>query len=226
MKIYKELKFKGDKAALDAFSSEIYNFFPDDWVKPKKNRLLKEYIIADYIGDLAPHAEVSIYYGSEIWREGVINVGNIIPLEKGQLTKEEYNKILDLFKLNIIIPYCEKYKNIEVIGSTTDNFDPLSVITENALSKLILFCNTANKSTGSSHPCDENRWFDFVCQTVDDDKTFDYNTLLEFLKDSDYWNKYKTSDNVWSEARATELASEYDNYVRILKYYKETRVGK
>ena len=29
----------------------------------------------------------------------------------------------------------------------------------------------------------------------------------------------------WSEENAEELASEYDNYVRILQYYKKTRLG-
>ena len=82
MRTYKELRFRGDKPSLDTLSSEIYNYFPADWSKPKSSRLLKNYIVADYIGNLAPHAEVSIYYGTETWREGNIQVGNIVPLDK------------------------------------------------------------------------------------------------------------------------------------------------
>lgn len=87
----------------------------------------------------------------------------------------------------------------------------------------------ANKSTGSSHPCDEERWFDFICQTVDDEKIFDYDILFGFLTDEEYWGK-KDPDFLgaigqfaWDEEKGAELASEYENYVRILQYYKKTR---
>lgn len=45
------------------------------------------------------------------------------------------------------------------------------------------------RTTGSSHPCDEERWFDFICQTVDDGRVFDYDTLSKFLQDEEYWGK-------------------------------------
>ena len=103
MRVYKELSFGGDKLSFDTLFSEIYNYFPADWSKPKNSRLLKNYIVADYIGDLAPHAEVSIYYGADSWREGNIQVGNIVPLDKDQLTIDEYNQILELFLQNLLI---------------------------------------------------------------------------------------------------------------------------
>lgn len=229
MHVYKELSFVGDKPSLDALFSEIYDVFPAGWIKPKSNRLLKDYIVADYIGDLAPHAEVSIYYGAETWREGYIKVGNIVPLEKNQLTIDEYNKILDLFYSDIVEPYRKKHADIKVLGPTSDQFDPLDYITKEALDKLERFCNAANKSTGSSHPCDEERWFDFICQTVDDKRVFDYDTLFKFLMDEDYWGRKENGflgvmgRFAWSEENAEELASEYENYVQILQYYKETR---
>ena len=93
------------------------------------------------------------------------------------------------------------------------------------MKRLEAFCNSANKTTGSSHPSDEKRWFDFICQTVEDSQTFDYDTLLRFLMDEEYWGK-RSLDNVesmgrfaWDEQHASELALEYDNYVRILQYY-------
>lgn len=107
----------------------------------------------------------------------------------------------------------------------------IDYISESALNKLTLFCNAANKSTGSSHPCDEERWFDFICQTVDDGRVFDYDTLSKFLQDEEYWGKKEKGflgvigQFAWSVENAQELASEYDNYVRILQYYKKTRLG-
>ena len=125
----------------------------------------------------------------------------------------------------------ETHEEIKVVGPSSGQFDPLDYISEKALKKLTLFCDAANKSTGSSHPSDEERWFDFICQTVDDRRTFDYDTLFKFLQDEEYWGK-KESGFIgvigcfaWSEENAEELASEYDNYVRILQYYKKTRLG-
>ncbi len=65
-------------------------------------------------------------------------------------------------------------------------FDPLDYISKEALIKLEQFCFLANKSTGSLHFCDEERWFDFICQTVDDNQILDYDTLYRFLTDEDY----------------------------------------
>lgn len=160
-----------------------------------------------------------------------VKVCNIVPLQKNQLTIEEYNQLLDLFYNDIAKVYGQTHDDIKVVGPSTGCFNPLDYISESALNKLTLFCNTANKSTGSSHPCDEERWFDFICQTVDDGRVFDYDTLSKFLQDEEYWGKKEKGflgvigQFAWSDENAQELASEYDNYVRILQYYKKTRLG-
>jgi len=231
MHVYKELSFVGNKPELDELAKDIYNVFPADWSKPRENYMLRNYILADYIGDQAPHAEVSIYYGENTWREGYVKVGNIVPLEKNQLTIDEYNKLLDLFYTDIAKVYEETHENIEVVGPSSGQFDPLDCISDEALKKLKIFCDNANKSTGSSHPCDEKYWFDFICQTVDDRRIFDYDTLSKFLQDEEYWGKKKKDflgvigNFAWSEEKAEELALEYENYVRILQFYKNTRLG-
>ncbi len=219
MKIYKELKFIGNKNTLDNFTSKIYDYFPTWWVKSSNVKMLKEYILADYVGDKAPHAEVSIYFGEYVKNDYQITVGNIVPLEKSQLTVDEYNKILDLFYSDIILSYCSKNKDLKIEGPTSGKFEPRDYITDEALRKLTVFCAIANKSTGSAHPSDEEKWFDFVCQTVDDDRTFDYDVLYSFLVDEEYWeNKGITA---WSKDKADDLASEYESYVKLLRYYKQ-----
>ena len=86
MHVYKELSFVGNKPGLDSLAKNIYTVFPMNWIKPKRNQMLKDYILADYVGDQAPHAEVSIYYGKDTWRDGYVKVCNIVPLQKNQLT--------------------------------------------------------------------------------------------------------------------------------------------
>lgn len=228
MHIFKELSFVGDKPALDDFKKNAPSFAKGDWKYCKSDRM-KNYIAFDYEGDKAERAEVSIYYGSDAWRQGFIKVGNIVPLQKNQLSIEEYNAVLDLFYEEIIVPNQDKLVGIQIVGPESDIFDPLKYISKEALEKLERFCNGANKSTGSSHPSDEERWFDFICQTVEDDRVFDYDTLYRFLMDENYWGKKEPGfigvmgHFAWDEEHAGELASEYDNYVRILQFYKDKK---
>ena len=231
MQVYKELSFIGKKTGLDNLAKDIYQVFPENWIKPRNNQMLKDYILADYVGSQAPHAEVSIYYGKDTWRDGYVKVCNIVPLQKNQLTIDEYNQLLDLFYNEVAKAYGDIHEDIKVVGPSSDRFNPIDCISEEALKKLTLFCNSANKSTGSSHPSDEERWFDFICQTVDDGRIFDYDTLLEFLQDEEYWGKKEKGflgvigQFAWDEENAEKLASEYEDYVRILQYYKNTRLG-
>lgn len=78
---------------------------------------------------------------------------------------------------------------LNISQPSNDIFEPTTIISKVALEKLKVFCILANKSTGSSRPSDRERWFDFICQTVDDGKMFKYSTLANFLQDEKYWGK-------------------------------------
>lgn len=226
MHIYKELSFVGEKLAFDEFKRIAPSFAHGDWKYSKSDRML-DYIAFDYVGEKVEQSEVSIYYGRDSWRQGFIKVGNIVPLRKNQLSIDEYNDVLDLFYEEIIAPNQTKMPGITIVGPESDVFDPLKYISKNALKKLEYFCNGANKTTGSSHPCDEERWYEFICQTVEDRQTFDYYTIFHFLMDEEYWGKKEPGfigamgQFAWDEEHAGELAAEYDNYVRILQFYNK-----
>ncbi len=226
MHIYKELSFCGNKDAIDLFKSIAPTFSKDNW-RYVANDESKEYVSFDYTGNKVDQAEVSIYCGENSWRDWCIRVVNIVPLIKDQLSIEEYNLVLDLFYEEVIAPNKDKMIGLIVVGPESDVFDPLKYISEDALSKLELFCNHANKTTGSSYPSDEERWFDFICQTVDDKKTFDYDTLYRFLMDEEYWGRKDPNFKgamgrfAWGQELASKLALEYENYVRFLNYYKD-----
>lgn len=228
MKTYRELYFKGTSKKLSEFVDQIGKYAVGDWKLEKQSERWKDYLFFDYIGELVDKARVSIYVGDEI-AKGELEVGNIIPVEKNELSVDEYNAVLLKFYDDVIKPYKECGTELSISQPSDDIFDPTSVISETALKKLKLFCSAANKSTGSSHPCDQERWFDFICQTVDDGKMFDYSTLASFLQDETYWGK-KPDDFIgvmgsyaWDEEHAYELAAEYENLCEILRYYKKTR---
>ncbi len=88
------------------------------------------------------------------------NVSNIFPSEVGQLTYAQYNAILTDFVERIAAPATDEF------GFTIARTEPWQSL-ENWLSpdtalKLRHFSSAANKSTGSSHPADERRWFEFL----------------------------------------------------------------
>lgn len=228
MKIYRELYFRGTSEQLSKFVEEIGEYAVGDWTLRERSGQWKEYLFFDYKGEEVDNACVSIYVGNEICTQE-LNVGNIIPMVKSKLSVDEYNDILLKFYNDVIKPYKESGTELNISKPTDDTFNPTSVISEVALRKLTTFCNSANKSTGSSHPYDRDRWFDFICQTVDDGKIFDYSTLASFLQDENYWgNKPDNFMGVmghyaWDEEQAYKLASEYESFCDILQYYKNKR---
>ena len=79
--IYKELSFVGDKPAFDSFKREAPSFAKGEW-KYSQSERMRDYIAFDYLGNKVEQAEVSIYYGQDTWRQGILKVGNIVPLKK------------------------------------------------------------------------------------------------------------------------------------------------
>lgn len=228
MKTFRELTFKGTEEQLLKFSKEIGEYVKGDWVLQPVTERFKDYLQFFYRGASLENAIVSIYLGDKL-QKGEIMVGNIVPQKKNSLTVDEYNALLMRFYEDVIKPYKEQGTEIIIDPPTDDIFDPRTIISEKALRKLRSFCDGANKTTGSSHPMDRERWFDFICQTVDDDRVFEYSSLANFLQDEAYWGTKPEGfigamgDYAWSEDKAYELADEYSAAVEVLQYYKKTR---
>lgn len=228
MKIYRELYFRGTPSQLSKFAEEISNYVTGDWrfVTKDANGEYKKYLFFDYMGKKVDNARVSIYLGDRI-DSGEVNVGNIIPLKKNHLSIEEYNAVLMLFYKEIVVPYEKENSYLSISQPTDDNFNPLTIMSEASLKKLKAFCGGANKSTGSSHPCDKERWLSFILQTVEEDRILDSDTLCRFLQDEESWGKKPNDyigvmgDYAWDEDSAYELSMEYETISEAMKYYKE-----
>lgn len=228
MKTFRELIFRGTQKQLLEFVEHFRDYAVGNWKTEKMTDRWKDYLFIDYLGEVVDKARVSIYIGDRI-ETGELKVGNIVPLEKNQLSVEEYNAVLMQFYNDVITPFKESGTELIILQPSDDIFNPTSVITPAALKKLELFCSAANKSTGSSHPYDQERWFDFICQTVDDGQMFDSSSLESFLQDKTYWGEKEDDtigvlgDYAWDKEHAYELASEYENACEILCYYKKSR---
>lgn len=139
------------------------------------------------------------------------NVSNIVPSEKNELNTDEYNKVLKEFYTSI--------KKINVDNSplntqlTNAEYSIEDLIPTKAARALSSFSSLANKSTGSSHPRDASRWFDFLCIIFREDK---YHLNNEDLK------KFFIEDG-WSESRAVDLVIEYEFSMSLLEAYETSK---
>lgn len=221
MKIYKELCFYGSEDDFRAFATGISKYLPSNWKDPQLNTAADQLVVS-YLGKEEEPAKLFLCK-SKYENKACYRVTNIIPANVNELSIEQYNRILDIFYQNVIVPYKRANIPLQVEGPTSDQFDPLSIISRPALDKLRQFSLMANKSTGYSHPLDKQRWFDFICQTVDDGRIFDVETLAKFLQDKEYWGNGKDGtgfSSTWTEEMAWELAGNYELSCDLLMYYR------
>lgn len=139
-------------------------------------------------------------------KEGDIwHVPNIVPLEVGQLSVDQYNRILSNFFVGIVQP---AIKNTPVTGELTeDTISVRDVAGEEVDTLLKRFSSIANKSTGSAHPMDRKRWFDFILKAYKTGSRVDTGLLVGTLLEQG-----------WPVDAAHELAEEYELAMDLLEY--------
>lgn len=204
MKIFRELFITGTEADLRKIVEYFEQHQYDEWIFSKMfPGTGDEYLDFEYHGDKLPHAAVALFFNKE---EKKYFVSNIIPLEKSELSTEEYNSILMMFYHDII-------QNINIPGlnfpsPTSDEFDISVYLSNEALQKLKYF--SLNKSTGSHHPLDRNRWYEFIIYTYKHEKYKEIteSVLTLILQSLD-----------WEESIIEELVSEYQFGIGLLEKY-------
>ena len=148
--------------------------------------------------------------GLTLWgRDGGYYVPNIVPLEARSLSYSEYNAILTDFVDRVARPVCERLGVGIELSSGSQSLEDWT--TEDVAARLRRFSVAANKSTGASHPMDQQRWFDFLVASHRSGKELDVETLARWLREVDGWD----------EETAYDLAGNYQNALALLAYYDE-----
>lgn len=68
------------------------------------------------------------------------------------------------------------------------------MISNKNLKLLRIFSESANKSTGSSHPCDTNRWLKFIISAYRDNEILSLDDLRKLLNNMG-WEKWERETN-------------------------------
>lgn len=210
MKAFKDLYLRGSMSQLTYFMSKINDFTSDGWQLGDDNKFKENFIVLQYIGDVVNKASVFIWIKDR--GNGEFRVTNIVPMEKNSLNYDEYNEILVKCAVDCIIPCAEHVGlNNTITSEDVDIEDYMSPLT---VEKLRDFSAAANKSTGSSHPYDNERWNDFICKAYIDGHERVVSILGRWLL-----------EDGWDEEMAFELSIEFEQGIAVLSHYQEKYNG-
>ena len=133
-------------------------------------------------------------------------VANVVPLEKQELSEEEYNRLLAGFEREFLAPAAaEVGAETEVVQHRLTLEDDLS---PEAVRLLRAFSSSANHT--SLHPNDRRRWNAFLVRVHQDEALFDPALLDEWLQQEG-----------WPEDTRCQLVGEYEAARSLLSAYDE-----
>lgn len=141
-------------------------------------------------------------------KEDMYSVTNIVPTKKSSLSYDEYNDFLNDFYSEFIVQF---EKELTVVISD-DEVTLEKFLRENTSKALRLFSKAANKSTGSSHPYDKERWHNFIITSF----------VNHDLIASDVLKRWLVEEENWSEDAAVDLVIEYEQGISLLGAYSST----
>lgn len=142
--------------------------------------------------------------------DATVKVLNIVPWGKStdQLTKTEYNTILDTFANEIISPlFPNKYK----IVISPDEVVMKDLIPE-SFNSLNAFVNCPGKQSPFSHPLDRERWFEFICTLTLTGEYLSSGDLELYLLEDEGWDANLVEDVIGRFEDATDLLNYYVSY--------------
>ena len=130
------------------------------------------------------------------WSRGISSywLANIVPIEIGELGRARYNAILRDFLDLIGNAAADKAgATVELTKPRQGLEDWLSAAAAKAL---WAFSSCANKLTGSSHPADRERWYDFIIKAHGRDGKLNTDRLGRWLIEVERWPEYEAHDLV------------------------------
>lgn len=150
--------------------------------------------------------------GLVLWQEDDgYRVANIVPRNVGELGITKYNAVLQDFIERVAAPAAQAGGFLADAGSGWQSLeDWLDPVPAEALQR---FCSLANKSTGASHPRDQQRWFEFLIAAHRTAAKLDPGQLERWLIEVDGWG----------EETAHGLAIDYEFALGLLRQYDLSR---
>ncbi len=209
MKTFRDLYIHLNGVDVDTFSELLESALKDPWVRRKDKEIgnTNEKLICFEAlkGSAVTPGALFIFPkdGETLW------VSNIVPTEGSELTYDQYNFALENFYKNIVLPAIDG--TAITADLTSDQISIGSIAGDEVEKALVRFSELANKSTGSSHPLDRERWFEFLV-LAHESKSDDLNADIVIRA---------LVELGWSEEKAIELGIEFEFAEELLSYIQE-----
>lgn len=138
-------------------------------------------------------------------RNGDVYIANVVPQEIGSISIDEYNRTVEEFADEVARPAANTLGLEVLLGG--EYLDLSEEFDQRAYRALRTFSRTSNRSTGSSHPSDREKWFEFLCCLRDSGGEVTTGHLIEWLR-----------LDGWAEEAAYELGLEFEFGMGLLRY--------
>ena len=216
MKQFKDLEITGPDESLLALVHAVSANLPADWrrdleAEARMDRL--EPVGGDaWFAFTRDAREGDPKIGLSLVQErGRLHVPNIVPLDAGELSIDQYNRILDEFEemLRMHMPRGSELG----LCITSDEAAITDWVSSDAADLLKYFSTLANMSTGAAHPLDFRRWARFLVQAHKEGATLR----------SSFLSRWLVEELGWPPDRADNLSRDYEFARDLLKTYDEYR---
>jgi len=140
---------------------------------------------------------------------GNFYVPNVVPREIGHLSYQDYNAILEEFYYLFVQPAAKESGAELVLSSNEKSLEDW--LSKDAILALKRFSKGANKSTGSAHPSDNERWISFLISAHSEKSPLTPTDLGRWL----------VEDEAWPEDVVNDLLVEYEFSRELLRAYEK-----
>ena len=193
MKTFRELQIAVDEANTEKFITAVDAVLANGWTRKE--------VVDD------PTSGWHVYYLCEsrgerskallaIFRKDarLLYVSNIVPGEVSELTHDQYNTVLMDFHDNILRKLETDFP--VTILATGDQRRIEDLMSSDTFKLFRSFSGLANKSTGSAHPMDRDRWYAFLIAVNRENSTLNTHDLMRWLTEVEKWPERTAHDLV------------------------------
>lgn len=209
---YRDFYIRGDDDALVQFPAAVDERLAGGWarnpeIEERAQDMGETYFVYSCPAEQEPPRAAADLVVTPQHGESGLYVPNVVPSKRSELTPSEYNAIVGEFAERFGIPAAESlglsHELTPSVRSVESYFD------EEAFRCLKRFSVLANKSTGSSHPMDRDRWHDFIIAVHRSGRPL----VTEVLE------RWLVEEQGWTEDRADRLGSQASFGVGLLAAY-------
>lgn len=203
MEIFKEYTLSGTPRQLADFLDRLSHDMPAGWGHSRRFEAMVDGtydIFTRRATSDIPTARVALFSKKNGNNARVVNV---IP-DRGSLTIKQHNDVLSDF-IGFATPLARQL-GIQT-EETSEQAEITRWISSEAADALLAFSNAANKSTGSGHPLDFDRWARFIIRVHREGSELSPSILKRYLVESLGWDNEKVD----------ALGSEYEFSLALLK---------